>query len=181
MCKNTTRAFQPHTHVHLVAITEGVLPAACDAHTHTHNTLLSNFRLWRRIWVKAEHMTSSQSVICWSLLMVEEEQLKPRLLTSCAHAGFYAQPRLLFLSSFSFLISFPLSFFQFLPGGTATGTYEEANKEDNKEKNRYPNILPCERTLCSPAAWLPVDSQPESTASCLCAHVFSHVFLCCFF
>ncbi|XP_075889566.1 receptor-type tyrosine-protein phosphatase epsilon isoform X2 [Nelusetta ayraudi] len=32
--------------------------------------------------------------------------------------------------------------YNFLPGGTATGTYEEANKDDNKEKNRYPNILP---------------------------------------
>uniref|UniRef100_A0A8C9ZSH1 protein-tyrosine-phosphatase n=1 Tax=Sander lucioperca TaxID=283035 RepID=A0A8C9ZSH1_SANLU len=29
-----------------------------------------------------------------------------------------------------------------LPGGSAHGTYEEANKDDNKEKNRYPNILP---------------------------------------
>ncbi|KAA8581412.1 hypothetical protein FQN60_002993 [Etheostoma spectabile] len=29
-----------------------------------------------------------------------------------------------------------------LPGGSAHGTYEEANKDENKEKNRYPNILP---------------------------------------
>ncbi|TKS89779.1 Receptor-type tyrosine-protein phosphatase epsilon [Collichthys lucidus] len=29
-----------------------------------------------------------------------------------------------------------------LPGGSAHGMYEEANKDDNKEKNRYPNILP---------------------------------------
>uniref|UniRef100_A0A8C9ZL35 protein-tyrosine-phosphatase n=1 Tax=Sander lucioperca TaxID=283035 RepID=A0A8C9ZL35_SANLU len=35
-----------------------------------------------------------------------------------------------------------------LPGGSAHGTYEEANKDDNKEKNRYPNILPCEFTFC---------------------------------
>ncbi len=37
---------------------------------------------------------------------------------------------------------------QSLPGGSAQGTYEEANKDDNKEKNRYPNILPCMCTFC---------------------------------
>lgn len=58
---------------------------------------------------------------------------------------------------------------QFLPGGNASGTYEEANKDDNKEKNRYPNILPCEHTFCSVGTRAPFDS--ELAASCMCAHV----------
>lgn len=62
-----------------------------------------------------------------------------------------------------------------LPGGNAQGTYEEANKDENKEKNRYPNILPCECTLCSVGTRFSFDSHPERV-SCLCAHVFMSLF-----
>lgn len=88
----------------------------------------------------------------------------------------------IFFFLLSFFPSFSLSVFQFLPGGTATGTYEEANKDDNKEKNRYPNILPCERTLCSAAPRLSVDSQPENTVSCFARTCFRTFFVSfCFF
>lgn len=67
---------------------------------------------------------------------------------------------------------------QFLPGGNASGTYEEANKDDNKEKNRYPNILPCERTFCSVGTEAPFDS--ELAASCMRAHVLRFFLFCQF-
>lgn len=162
------------------------------------NTPRPIFWLWLRIWVKVEHVTHSRHyhVELWASscgAQTEEVQLFNGALLnfrggrgsasqSIAHRHTRSHVELkvgppLTLRRPVVLICFFGGvgyFLQFLPGGNASGTYEEANKDDNKEKNRYPNILPCEHTFCSVGTRAPFDS--ELAASCMCAHVLFFFF-----
>lgn len=159
-------------------MTRGVFPAACDTHTqkdgggceskqaHDYQSVCNllepeAFRWGRRCSCRPAPLHPVHTVV-----------LTLHLVCCC----------FIFFFLSSFLLSFFLSFS--LPLSSCRAARPPAltrrpTRTTTRRRTDTPTSSPVSALSVSAAPRLSVDSQPENTASCLCAHMFSHVF--CFF